>query len=138
MHFNNLNRIYFSRYFYSIFKSKVHFFNNRSDSVTSSGIFYVSNSHYYRKFSLKFNKNFISNNKNVLFTSFFFRNYFFPVSFNVSNFDYDVSWKLYNNNKDIFKNIFVIIIKFKLNVAYLMYFLNTYKVFTFHLFNFKR
>jgi hypothetical protein len=106
MNIYDVNRIYFSRYFYSVFKS--HF---RSFKYVNKTVFkvYFSDIYCYKKLTNSHIKNFP------------FRNYFLPTYFYFNNFQYDFSWQPYKNNEEFFKKFFIIFIRFKLNKISLFY-----------------
>jgi hypothetical protein len=130
--FNHFSRIYFSRYFYSTFKSRL---KGRIKISDSYPVYFYSDAYHFNSvkattiFSEKFSNNF-------QFSSIPNRSFFLNFNFFFGNNSYDFSWFSFSQKKDFFEKLVIFFLKIKFNTSHFLSAVKLYKNFYFFKRNF--
>jgi hypothetical protein len=130
--FNHFSRIYFSRYFYSTFKSRL---KGRIKISDNYQIFFYSDAYHFN--SVKTNKIFSEkSSNNFQFSSIPARSFFLNFNFFFGNNNYDFSWFSFCQKNDFFTKLLTFFFKIKFNTSLFLPAVKLYKKFYFFKRNF--
>jgi hypothetical protein len=130
--FNSFSRIYFSRYFYSTFKSRL---KSRIKISDKYPVYFYSDAYHFN--SVTATKVFSEKpSSNFQFSTTPARSFYLNFNFFFGNNNYDFSWLLFCQKKDFFIKILIFFFKLKFNTLPFLSAVKLYKNFYFFKKNF--
>ena len=111
---NQFTRIYFSRYFFSAYRSSLSKYSKISPFYKNAprDIYFFSDPYVFNRFNRS------STPKPLIFTGLSqAQSFFFNFKFAISSNFYDYSWQPYKNDEEFFKKFLIIFIRIKLKLV---------------------
>jgi hypothetical protein len=125
--FNYFSRIYFSRYFYSTFKSRL---KGRIKISDKHSFYFYSDAYHFN--SVRASKIFSEKSaNNFQFSLMPARSFFLSFNFLFENNNYDFSWFSFCQKKDFFIKLVIYFFKIKFNTSFFLSPVKLYKNFYF-------